>query len=53
MTRMTEEEKGRWIAALARRIRGRVAATARSDRAWAGAANQSPRDQPPAAKGGR
>ena len=50
MTRITEEEKRRWIAALARRIRGRVAATVRSGRVRAEAADPPPRDLPPAAK---
>ncbi len=50
MTRMTEEERGRWIAALARRIRRRVAATVRSSRARAEAATPLSREPPPAAK---
>ncbi len=50
MTSMSEEEKARWIAALARAIRRRLAATVRSSRALAEADDRPAREPPPAAK---
>ncbi len=49
MTRMTEEENGRWIAALVRRIRYRLAAAVLRGRSTATPA--PPRREPPSAKG--